>query len=163
MAASRPPLHGETLEPARWLAYLVAILLPLAIAALGVLLLFWHRRTWLAVRANVTEAGELRFHRRRYRRRLQTSGLLVVLGIALEVGQWIAADKHPSIFVFYWCAVAMLAAWMMALALADAIATRLHLDKQLRRQLIERAKLNAELTRMQSERDVANNDQRRLP
>jgi hypothetical protein len=152
MAASRPTLHDQTLEPARWLAQLFSILLPLAIAALGVLLLVWHRRTWQTVRSTVTEAGELRFHRRRYLRRLQTSGLLVVLGMALEGGQWIAADRHPSLFVFFWCAVSLLAAWMIVLALCDAIATRLHLNDQLRRQVIERAKLNAELTRIKAER-----------
>ena len=151
MATSRPTLDGETLEPARWLAQLFAILLPFAIVALGIFLLVWHRRAWQAVRATATEAGELRFHRRRYRRRLQTSALLVVLGIALGGGQSIAADKHPSLFVFFWCAVALLAAWMMGLAICDAIATRLHLNEQLRRQVVERARLNAELKRMKAE------------
>lgn len=153
MAASQPPVAGPPLEQARGLADIAATLFPLAIAALGVFLLLSHRRLWRRVRAQAIEPRELAFQRRRYRRRMQTSGILAVLGIAMFGGQWIAADKHPSLFVFFWCAVALLAVWAMALALADVIATRLHLKCQLRRRIVERAKLQAELARIKQEHE----------
>jgi hypothetical protein len=155
MAASLPAppadgiffLAGQVLGP----VHAVGAIVPLAIAVLGVFLLLWHRRTWRAVEAaGATDTEELAFQRRRYRRRLRTSGLLVVLGIALEGGQWIVPARHPSFFVFYWFGVAVLATWMMMLAAADAFATRLHVRDELRRQAIERAKLNAELTRLKT-------------
>jgi hypothetical protein len=153
MAANQPIEVGPAAAPARWLGQFLAIALPLAIVALGVLLLVLHRRAWQAARRSLTDGAELAFQGRRYRRRLQTSGLLVLLGVAMEGGQCIAADKRPSLFVFFWCAVAMLAVWVLALAVCDVIATRMHLRQQMRQQLIERAKLQAELTRIQAQRD----------
>ncbi|HET6883711.1 MAG TPA: hypothetical protein VFI31_26390 [Pirellulales bacterium] len=154
MATSTPLDVASAAGPARWLVKLAAFTLPLAIVALGVLLIVLHRRAWRAAVA-AGDTGELAFQRRRYRRRLQTSGLLVVLGVAMEGGQWIPAQNHPSLFVFFWFAVAMLALWLLGLALCDVVATRLHLQQQLREQLIERARLQAELTRVKAEEQQA--------
>lgn len=133
-----------------WLAWLI----PLAIIVLGVALLLWHWQSWRAVNRQEANASELAYQRRRFRRRVQTSGMLVLLGAAMAGGQAIAPDKHPSLFVFFWSGVALLALWAMALALTDVLATRAHVGRLMRRQLAERAKLQAELTRMQAERDA---------
>ena len=151
MAASQPPVAGPPLEQARWLTDIVAIVVPVAVAALGVWLLVAHWRVWQKVRATAAEARELEFQRRRYRRRMQTSGILALLGLAMLGGQAIAADKHPSLFVYFWCAVALLAVWAMALALADVISTRLYFKGLLRQQIVERAKLQAQLARIEKE------------
>ena len=153
MAASQPPIAEPPLVQARWLADIIAIVVPLAIAAVGVWLLVSHWRAWQTARATAAEPRELEFQRRRYRRRMQTSGILALLGLAMLGGQAIAADKHPSLFVYFWCAVALLAVWAMALALADVISTRLYFNGQLRRQMIERAKLQAQLARIENEHD----------
>lgn len=133
-----------------WLAWLI----PIAIVVLGVVLLVWHWQSWRAVGRQEADAGELRYQRRRFRRRVQTSGMLVLLGAAMVGGQAIAPDEHPSLFVFFWSGVALLALWAMALALTDVLATRAHVGRLMRRQLAERAKLQAELTRKQAERDA---------
>ncbi|HJT34767.1 MAG TPA: hypothetical protein VJ783_22260 [Pirellulales bacterium] len=133
-----------------WLAWLI----PLAIIALGVALLVWHWQSWRGTRGQESDASEVTYQRRRFRRRAQTSGMLVLLGAAMAGGQAIAPDEHPSLFVFFWSGVALLALWAMALALTDMLATRAHLGRLMRRQSAERAKLQAELTRKQAERDA---------
>lgn len=134
-----------------WLAWLI----PVAIIVLGVALLVCHWQSWRAIGGQETDAGELRYQRRRFRRRVQTSGMLVLLGAAMVGGRAIAPDEHPSLFVFFWSGVALLALWAMALALTDVLATRAHVGRLMRRQSAERAKLQAELTRKQAERDAA--------
>jgi hypothetical protein len=136
--------------PAFGPAHAAGALLALAITVLGVFLLFWHRRSWRAVVATAPEARELDFQRRRYRRRMRTSGLLVLLGIAMAGGQWIPAAQGPTFFVLYWCGVVILTAWMLGLALGDAFATRMHWRAEWQRHVIERAKLNAELERLKT-------------
>ncbi|HVX13288.1 MAG TPA: hypothetical protein VHC22_19040 [Pirellulales bacterium] len=152
VSLSAAPADGPMLVagPAFGPLHAVGAILPLAVTVLGVFLLFWHRRSWQAVVATAAETGEVDFQRRRYRRRMRTSGLLVLLGIAMAGGQSIPAAQHPTFFVLYWCAVAVLTAWMMVLAVGDAFATRMHWRREWQRHVIERAKLSAELQRLKS-------------
>lgn len=141
---------GERPLALAWLAWLI----PVAIIVLGLVLLVWHWQSWRGTRGQESDASEVGYQRRRFRRRVQTSGMLVLLGIAMAGGQAIAPDEHPSLFVFFWSGVALLALWAMVLALTDVLATRAHVGRLMRRQLAERAKLQAELTRKQAEREA---------
>lgn len=129
----------------------VAWFIPLAIVLLGGGLLAWHWQSWRAAREQNDEPGELAYQRRRFRRRMQTSGMLCLLGAAMAGGQAIPPRQHPSLFVFFWTGVALLALWAMALAVTDLLATRIHVGRLVRRQLAEQAKLQAELTRKTAE------------
>lgn len=63
----------------------------------------------------------------RYRRRLQTSGMIAVLGVMIAVGDQLPIlRKRPDLFGLYWLAVLLLTFWVMLLAMGDYYSTRAH-------------------------------------
>lgn len=139
---------AETLPGNGHLAQAAAAwLMPLLVVLLGGGLLVWHWQCWRGACAADDGRDELDYQRRRFRRRMQTSGMLLLVGVAMACGQAISPQRHPSLFVSVWAGVALLAVWAMALAFADVLATRAHVSRLLRRQFAEQAKLQAELMR----------------
>lgn len=124
------------------------VLLPGAVIALGLGLLISHLRTWRSKRRELAAGDEFRYHRRRFLRRMQTSAMLALAGAALFVGQLIPPHVWPSLFVFFWCGVALLLVWVVVLALADAAATRAYLGRLQRQRNAERSVLEQELIRL---------------
>ena len=122
-------------------------LVPLAIVTLSGFLMAWHVRQWRAEQAGDQNADERRYQRGRFRRRMQASAMLCLAGTAMYAGQLIDAQRTPTLYVFFWCGVALLVFWVMSLALADILATRLHIARLKRQRLVEEAKLQAELAR----------------
>ena len=108
---------------------IVAILLIVASTALVV----WHLTVWREAQGAGLEIEELDFRRRQFRRRMQTSIMLGLIGLALPIGNLISPRQTPSLFVFYWWGVGLLVAWLGLLALGDAISTRQHLLQMQRR------------------------------
>lgn len=131
---------------------MVAALVAAALVAASAGLIAWNVREWRAAAAGGGERGELDFRRRQFRRRVQTSGLLGVLGLLILGGQWIAAERAPNLFVFYWVGVAVLTLWMALLALGDLLATRLYAGRQQRRWLNEQLVSRAALERSRKQR-----------
>lgn len=119
-------------------------LAPLAasLAVLGGGLMAWHLRTWRRLAAAELAPREHDFARRQFRRRMQTSGMLVVLGIALVLGCWI---RSPLLTLFYWAGVAFWTLWICLLAAADAAASRYHFALAQRDVLLEQLKLQTRL------------------
>lgn len=130
------------------LNFATLVLLPSAVVALGLGLLISHLRTWRDKRRQLAAGDEYRYHRRRFLRRMQTSAMLTLAGLALFIGQLIPPHAWPSLFVFFWCGVALLLAWVVVLALADAAATRAYLGRLERQRNAERAALEQELIRL---------------
>jgi hypothetical protein len=111
------------------------------IAAAGSLIA-WHVHTWKAARfANLT-AGELKFAWEQYRWRMQTSAMLAAVGLLIGAGPWIAA---PLAVLLYWLGVIVLILWIMLLAGADMLATRMHFSQIETEQSIRQVKLHAAL------------------
>jgi peptidoglycan/LPS O-acetylase OafA/YrhL len=97
----------------------------------GTAALIWHVRVWRVRRADVTaSAEERRYYRRQFVRRLQTSGLIVVIGVLLPVGDGLIPKEtwkdHPGWFAAYWSMVLALALWVMAMGFGDLLSTRIH-------------------------------------
>lgn len=95
---------------------------------LGGMLIYWHCRVWRAHRTDAAlDDRERRHFRTQFRRRLQTSGLLIVLGILIPVGDiFIPWQQFPRMFSLYWMVVLLLAFWVIALAAFDWLASRMH-------------------------------------
>jgi 4-hydroxybenzoate polyprenyltransferase len=110
-------------------------------------LLAWHMRTWRAVQENERDQAERDFQWRRYRRRMQASGMLALVAVAMAVGVEIPWRRFPSLYVYYWCGVVLLLFWLCALAIADMVATRARFWRLRREHLVEQAKLSAQLER----------------
>lgn len=160
---SRLPFAAHTfqLPAARPWQFVVNYAFPGAIILVAMLMMIWHWRSWrLALSHGVADA-EQGYQRRRFRRRMQTSIVLAIIGAALIVGQWIPPLARPSLYVFFWCGVVLLVLWVILLAGADFAAASTHLSRLHRQRAAERSRLQAELIRLARERK--DRDQRSEP
>ncbi len=106
-----------------------------------------HIRTWRGAQRADLDPKERDYRWRQFRRRIQSSTMLAILGAAILGGQWIAGP--PWAFLAYWGTVLLLVVWMVLLALADIIATKYYYGRVRQHYLLEEVKLKAELRRLQ--------------
>jgi hypothetical protein len=129
-------------------SFLVAILLILA----SVGLIAWHVRSWRRARQGELEERERDFHLRQLRRRVQTSVMIGLLGVAIFAGQLLLEAKTPwKLQVIYWIGVLALVLWIALLAVADMTATSFYYSREKSDFVVERAKLQAELRKARNE------------
>jgi hypothetical protein len=131
-----------------WSTALVSLFL---VGAAGGLIL-WHLRAWRQVARETTlEERERDFRWRQFRRRMQTSAMLGLLGVAIFVGRLLMAiPASPLVIFVYWGGVLVLLLWMFLLALVDAWATRYHFSRMRHECFIEQVKLQAEVDRLRA-------------
>lgn len=130
----------------RWLG-------PAALAAGALALVAWHWSSWRTAQAADLPAAELDYRRKQFRRRTQASGMLAIAAAALIVGQFIPWRERPSLYVWFWCGTALLLVWVVALAVGDLLATRVHFRHLFRERSEARAALHAELSRLRGAQD----------
>ena len=125
--------------------YIVSLLL----IGLSGVLLDLHRRSWRTVRQmdNVT-AGDFRFARAQYRRRMQASGTIGGLGAMLAVYPLVPAAPLP--IMLYLLAITLACMAIMLLAALDVWATRQNFLRLRNEQLAAHVKLASQLTREQT-------------
>jgi hypothetical protein len=126
-------------------------LLPAVLVVISTLLVVWHVRSWHAVRDGQADDADRDFHWRRFRRRMQTSIMVGIVGLAVLGGQLLDFRRHPSVYVFYWTAVVLLLLWIILLALADLISSRRYLQRWNVERLVALARLRADAERARSE------------
>jgi hypothetical protein len=132
-----------------WSTILISLLLFLA--ALG--LMYWHVQSWRRLQSADLGPSDLDFYRRQYRRRLQTSAMLGILAVDLLAGELLTFWINSQLFfIIYWSATLILVVWMALLAVVDIWATKYHFGKLKQKYLLEQAKLNAEIRRVQAVR-----------
>lgn len=120
---------------------------PFLVAAISILavagaLVAWHVRAWRRAKSARLSAGDLKFAFEQYRRRMQTSAMLGLVGTLIFAGQWVTA---PLAVLLYWLGVVVLIVWIMLLAGADMLATRLHFAQAETEQHLKQVKLHAAL------------------
>jgi peptidoglycan/LPS O-acetylase OafA/YrhL len=132
---------------------------PTLLLALAVGLIGWNVRSWRAARREeASDAEELEFSRRQFRRRLQVSGMLAGLAVAMVLGQFIPHLKRPTLYVLFWFGVLLVLGWIVLLAMGDLVVGRRRLAKFHEQRKIEEARLNAELERIRSQFPDRNGD-----
>jgi hypothetical protein len=113
-----------------------ATIVAIGLAALGVGLLVSHQRTWRSQQDDPALSDEERaFLHRRYRRRMQTSGMLSLLGILIGVGDalLVIQKQQPIWPTLYWIGVLLLTGWVMLLAFGDLMSTAARAKAELAR------------------------------
>ena len=115
-------------------------------------LMISHVRTWRLFRRQDVAAEELDYRRRQLRRRMQTSAMLALLAVALFAGRLILTTGPPLLALIFWVGVLLVVGWVGLLALVDIWATKHHFGRLRQTYLIEEAKLQAELRRIQAAR-----------
>ncbi|MDZ7616029.1 MAG: hypothetical protein U1E05_03435 [Patescibacteria group bacterium] len=134
-----------------WTAGLVALILLGCAAALMVT----HVRTWRHAIGCAPTREELAYRRHQYRRRMQTSAMMAVLAVALFVGEWLTSVVASRWFaILYWLATLAVVGWVGLLALADMVATKFHYDRVRHDYVLERAKLEVALRRIQRDQEA---------
>lgn len=121
------------------------LLFPVVVTALALVLLVVHRRSWRMLQERSLDACEHDYHYRRYRRRVQASSLLALIGPALFVGYCIPPRELPWLFIGYWMVVILITAWIGLLAFGDAVASGRHFSLLRRQRTAVRATLHGEI------------------
>jgi hypothetical protein len=130
-----------------WSSLLISLFL--LSTALG--LMYWHVHSWRSAQTADMEPNELDFYRRQFRRRIQTSAMLGILGVILFCGELLALWISSQLFfIIYWSVALLLVIWLALLALVDIWATKYYFGQLRHKCFIEQTKLNAEIRRIQS-------------
>ena len=132
------------MDPGFWTS--LSICTVLVAASLWLIWAHWERSA--AVEADESLENRQRDHlRRRYRRRIQTSTMLGVVGVAILGGRLFPPDQGGAALIIYWSCVALLVLWMALLAMADIVSTRLYFGRLRRDVEVQRTVLEAQLRR----------------
>lgn len=110
-----------------------------------------HFAAWRSINVETAAPQELQFHRRQLRRRLLTSILIGLVGVAVLPAKWITS---PSAGLLYWSGVLVLVCWIAILALSDVRGIKRHYQREQSSMAGERADIEADLKRAQR---IANN------
>lgn len=131
-----------------WSSVLIGLLL---LAAAG----WWtssHLRTWRTVQRHrdQVEPKEFDYRRRQFRRRMQTTAMLGLLGLGILAAQLVSVlPVPPQVIVISWGVVMLLAVWLGLLAVADLVSTRYYFGRLKHDNFLEQVRLQAELRRLQ--------------
>jgi hypothetical protein len=112
------------------------------------LLLARHLTVWRRADHGGLTDGDYEFHHRQYRRRMQTTGLLGIVGLLMLGSLWIA---DPLVGAVYWSGIAALVVWVALLALSDWLASRLYYGRLAAAHAVEHAAIKAEIAKFHRE------------
>ncbi len=134
----------------------------LLFAAILLLVAGWmtraHIRSWQRIcRQSDVPQRELDYRRNQFRRRVQTSAMLAVLGVGLVIGQVLIRFRvgGPWMIVVYWAVLIVLILWLALLAVADMVATQLYFGRLRQDHLVEEARLKAQLRQWRQQQQQA--------
>ena len=75
-----------------------------------------------------TDDRERRHYRLQFRRRIQVSALLLLMGIMIPIGDWLMVQRRDPLWItVFWIVVLALALWIMLLAAIDWLSTRMYI------------------------------------
>jgi hypothetical protein len=119
------------------------------VMAFGLLMMWSHRAAW--ARQKQEFAGdpiELRHHHARFRRRLQTSGLVGLIGLFIPIGDAIVWRQGPILSLMFWGAIGCLCLWIALLGVGDYLTTKAHARAALARLKAHQNELLDQLERL---------------
>ena len=116
-----------------------------ALVVLGLAFLRRHRRTWRARQSDLLlDENARRYYWRQYRRRLVTSGLIVLLGVLIPVGDMLLERRPapPAVpLTLFWIGILLLVLLVLLLGFVDLFATGMHARDEISRFYTEKAAL----------------------
>lgn len=103
------------------MSFFASLIFSLGLGALGAAFLVQHVRKWRGVRQRDDLSEEdRRYHRSQFFRRTQTSSIMLLLAVAVFVGaNFIAPERYPQLYVYFWLGTLLLVGWMAVLAVGD--------------------------------------------
>jgi hypothetical protein len=97
------------------------------LVAVGLLFMRWHVQEWRQEKNDPALDPHDRDHYyARYRRRMQTSGMITVLGILIPLWDWLGELMLPIPWTIMGFVVFGLIGWIILMAFGDMLSTRSH-------------------------------------
>jgi hypothetical protein len=126
---------------------ILTAIVSLVLLGLSGVLLDSHRRAWRAIEQDATKSDrERRFALAQYRRRMQASGIIGVLGAAIGIGPLVPREPgEPWPLIIYFASLVGACGCIMLLAALDAWATRQYYARLRNEQLTAQIKMAREL------------------
>jgi hypothetical protein len=123
---------------------IAAFAISLSLLGLSGLLIDSHRRSWREANdANLLERDRS-FARSMYRRRMQASGTIGIIGVG--IGVWPIVPRQAGPMALYTATLLAACAWIMLLAVLDFWATRRHYRQIRSEQLAKQLQLALEIS-----------------
>lgn len=105
----------------------VAVGVGAILVVVGGLFMRWHVREWREEKADSSLDSYDRDHYRvRFRRRMQTSGLLLLLGLLIPVWDWLVDQRLVQAATIMGFVIFLLVGWLFLMAFFDLLSTRNH-------------------------------------
>ncbi len=132
--------------------WLYTISAGVALVTASVALLWTHRKAWKRQQDNAEiDDAERHYLHAQYRRRMQASGWLTLLGLLIPIGDvlipWV---RFPAAFALYWGFAMLVACWVIVLGMLDVRATSAHSRVTFERLRREQRSLEQELAQVRS-------------
>jgi sterol desaturase/sphingolipid hydroxylase (fatty acid hydroxylase superfamily) len=132
--------------------HLVAPVSGVALVALGLMFLRRHRRVWQERKEDPSlGAEERRYYQRQHRRRMLTSGLMVLLGVLIPIGD-LMFEQRPRLpivpLTLYWIGVLLLVLFVLLMGVVDLFATGVHAKDAISRVRAEKAALERQVEQL---------------
>jgi small-conductance mechanosensitive channel len=123
----------------------------ISLLAVAAALIAWHLLAWRKADHGGLTDEDYRFYRSQFRRRMQTSALLGVMGLLALGDLWITGTVARAAL---WSVMFLLLVWVLLLAAADWLASRLHFDKLLSASAVEHELLKREIEQFHREKNA---------
>lgn len=124
------------------------LIFAIALLAFAGALIAWHLLAWRKADHGGLTDEDYRFYKNQFRRRMQTSALLGAMGLLALGDLWITGTVARAAL---WTVMFLLLLWVLLLAAADWLASRLHFDKLLSASAVEHALLQREIEQFHRE------------
>jgi hypothetical protein len=123
---------------------IAAFVISLSLLGLSGLLIDSHRRSWREANDAKLPERDCRFAHSMYRRRMQASGTIGIMGAG--VGVWPIVPRQAGPMALYTATLLAACAWIMVLAVLDVWATRRHYRRIRSEQLAKQLQLALEIS-----------------
>lgn len=136
--------------------WLPATVVGVGLVLFGGWLMSSHWKSWREhAHDDSLDDADRRYYRNQFRRRVQASGIILLLGFLIPIGDRIIPLNRDdaSVATLYWLVVLALTCWVLLLAMLDLVATRAHSRlalSHLRRLREKQRELQAEADRLRT-------------
>jgi hypothetical protein len=148
MRAGRPgSLQEKLFRMNSWVVLSVGV----SLVVLGLLFMRWHILEWRREKTDSSlDPGDLLHYHARYRRRMQTSGMLVVVGFLIPLMDWLLEERQviPATLVGF--LIFALIGWIFLMAFGDMLSTRTHSHVALAKVRQKQRELERQLAELKS-------------
>lgn len=124
-----------------------------AVVALSLFLMWTHVTSWKKEQQDCDiDDVERPWFYRRFRRRMQTSGMLLAIGVLIPIGdQFLPVRERPMFWAVYWLLILIGLLWVVLLAVGDIASTSTHSRVATSRGKSKRRELEEELQRAKAD------------